>query len=63
MRKVIEKPYFAIRESDDGQGRPTHEEIEVRAYQLYLKHGRLGGHDVEDWLEAEQELNTEQRAA
>ncbi|MBI2364630.1 MAG: DUF2934 domain-containing protein [Deltaproteobacteria bacterium] len=28
-------------------------EIARLAYELYLKHGRLPGHDVEDWLTAE----------
>jgi len=60
MTKEIEKPYFAIREPQNAQGRPTHEEIEVRAYQLYVEHGRVGGHDVEDWLQAERELNAKQ---
>lgn len=28
-------------------------EIARLAYELYLKHGRLTGHDLEDWLTAE----------
>lgn len=36
--------------------RPTHQEIAARAYQLYIERGRLGGHDVDDWLQAEYEL-------
>ena len=28
-------------------------EIARLAYELYLRHGRLPGHDVEDWLTAE----------
>jgi hypothetical protein len=32
-------------------------EIAARAFELYCKRGRQGGHDVEDWLQAEQELN------
>ena len=35
---------------------PTHEEIEVRAYELYLDCGCGDGHDVQHWLEAEEEL-------
>jgi len=30
--------------------------IAVRAYELYEKRGREGGHDVDDWLEAEREI-------
>lgn len=35
---------------------PTHQEIAARAYQLFLERGRVGGHDVDDWLQAEYEL-------
>ena len=36
---------------------PTREQIETRAYELYLKRGRVQGHDLEDWLQAERELS------
>ena len=36
--------------------RPTREQIEKRAYEIYLGRGRGQGHDVEDWLQAEREL-------
>ena len=29
--------------------------IRARAYQLYEERGRIDGHDVEDWLQAEAE--------
>ena len=32
-------------------------EIARRAYDLYLARGCEDGHDVEDWLQAERELN------
>jgi hypothetical protein len=35
---------------------PTREEIELRAYDLYLERGCEDGHAVEDWLEAERLL-------
>ena len=35
---------------------PTPEQIEKRAYELYLERGAADGHDVEDWLAAEKEL-------
>jgi Protein of unknown function (DUF2934) len=49
------------------EGRPTHDEIELRAYQLYVERGGGDGNDVEDWLQAERELvakheRTSQRA-
>jgi len=35
---------------------PTHDEIAQLAYSLYESRGRQEGHEVEDWLRAEQEL-------
>jgi hypothetical protein len=35
---------------------PTREEIELRAYQIYMERGGADGQDVEDWLQAEREL-------
>ena len=36
--------------------RPTHDEIAARAYEIYIEHGCLPGHDVDNWLQAEYEL-------
>ena len=35
---------------------PTHDEIAVRAYDLYHERGGVDGSDLNDWLRAEQEL-------
>jgi len=35
---------------------PTHDEIAQLAYCLYESRGRQDGHQLEDWLRAEQEL-------
>ena len=35
---------------------PTREQIEQRAYDLYLGRGCADGFDVQDWLQAESEL-------
>ncbi len=35
---------------------PTLEEIELRAYEIYLKRGDADGIAMEDWLAAEKEL-------
>lgn len=35
---------------------PRLEEIRVRAYEIYMKRGGLPGHDLDDWLQAEREL-------
>ena len=38
------------------EGLPTHEQIERRAYQIYLEHGFHPDNDLADWLVAEKEL-------
>jgi Protein of unknown function (DUF2934) len=35
---------------------PTPEEIQSRAYQIYIERGGADGSDLEDWLQAEREL-------
>ena len=35
---------------------PTHDEVAVRAYELFLERGGRDGSDLEDWLQAEREL-------
>jgi hypothetical protein len=37
----------------------THEEIEKRAYDIYLRRGGGDGRDLDDWFAAEQELTQE----
>ena len=37
--------------------RPTQEEIELRAYHIYLERGDNGGSADDDWLQAERELS------
>jgi Protein of unknown function (DUF2934) len=36
--------------------RPTHQEVAARAYRLFLERGRVEGHEIDDWLQAEYEL-------
>jgi hypothetical protein len=38
-----------------------HEEIEKRAYEIYLQRGGGDGRDLDDWFAAEQELDHERR--
>jgi Protein of unknown function (DUF2934) len=40
-------------------GDPLREEIELRAYQIYIERGGAHGQDVEDWLQAEREVVVE----
>jgi DUF2934 family protein len=37
-------------------------DVAQRAYELFLARGRVDGHDVEDWLEAERQLVAESMA-
>jgi hypothetical protein len=36
---------------------PTAEEIQLRAYELYVERGGIHGFDTDDWLQAERELS------
>jgi hypothetical protein len=61
MAKARSKP----RDVETANNRPprragrtiTDTDIALRAYDLYLARGCEHGHDVEDWLRAERELN------
>ena len=44
------------RQPETVSGAPIREEIELRAYQIYLERGGAHGQDVEDWVQAEREL-------
>ena len=41
--------------------RPSRDEIARLAHHFYETRGRLDGHDVDDWLSAEQELTRHYR--
>ena len=41
---------------------PSHEEIMMRAYEIWLSVGQVAGHDQDHWFQAEQELRTVQKA-
>jgi hypothetical protein len=38
------------------EAQPTQQDIAVVAYNRYEQRGRVDGHDLEDWLHAENEL-------
>jgi hypothetical protein len=48
-------PSYRVRPEIE-QAVPTKNQIEARAHELYLQRGCEGGHDMEDWLNAEKEL-------
>jgi hypothetical protein len=35
---------------------PIEEQIRQRAYELYVEHGDEGGSELDDWLQAEEEV-------
>lgn len=37
------------------------EEIAKRAHEIYLRRGGAHGHDIDDWLQAEHELQQERQ--
>ncbi len=39
----------------------SHAAIAARAYQRFVARGRQNGHDLDDWLQAERELRSEQQ--
>lgn len=39
---------------------PTQEEIERRAYEIFVARGSVHGGDLDDWLQAERELRKTQ---
>ena len=42
---------------------PTFEEIQMRAYEIYIQRGRQAGSDLDDWFQAEKELTTSQNSS
>jgi len=56
MTKAAKEASPAVSDSKTSEARPEREEIEVRAYQIYVERGGTPGQDVEDWLQAEREL-------
>jgi hypothetical protein len=64
-RVVTDAPHFVISQAAGEWGMAaktgsrlsaTHDEIAELAFSLYESRGRQDGHDLEDWLRAEQEL-------
>ncbi|MBB5061571.1 hypothetical protein HDF16_006307 [Granulicella aggregans] len=39
---------------------PTHQDVELLAYQLWADRGHHHGDDAQDWLHAEEQLRTQQ---
>ena len=56
---MTKKPKSSLPAAKKSQGvktAPTHEEIALRAYEIYLERGGAPGDALEDWTRAEREL-------
>lgn len=60
--KDINKPEAGetLDERAAGVNEPAREEIESRAYELFLARGEVHGYDQDDWLQAEREFKESQ---
>lgn len=47
------------RNQSQGRTQSTLERVQQRAYDLYMKRGQEPGHELEDWLLAEEQVRTE----
>jgi hypothetical protein len=54
--QVRESPIQSHPENPSVNDKPSHEEIRLRAYEIYLECGGLPGKELDDWLQAEREL-------
>lgn len=56
MPKTMESPSPATQKSLAANGHPTQEQIALRAYQLFLERDGTPGNELQDWLQAENQL-------
>ena len=56
MPKTFQDSSPAGGKTQTAQSHPTREEIELRAYQIYLERAGAPGNELEDWTRAEREL-------
>jgi hypothetical protein len=45
-----------LTQTRSGEIPELHDRILARAYEIFEERGRASGHDLEDWLQAEQEI-------
>jgi hypothetical protein len=48
--------YIFADRREHNRSEPSHEDIERRAYEIYVVRGGVDGHAIDDWLQAEREL-------
>ena len=59
LKKAKQPTVGAGKATDQASPRykPSSEEIQVRAYEIYVQRGRIDGFDLADWFQAEEQLN------
>jgi hypothetical protein len=58
MPKTMESSSPKLRKPRTTKTPPSHEDIALRAYQIFLERGGAPGNPVDDWTRAERELLT-----
>ena len=61
MSKTKEAPAPKSKKAATQKAKPTQDQIAARAYEIYLERGCTPGDPMQDWLQAEQELNASAR--
>jgi len=56
MSKKLKGSLPTIKKTHATKTAPTHEQIALRAYEIYLERGGAAGDAFEDWTRAEREL-------
>lgn len=56
MPKITKVPSSPKSKSRTAKNGPTREEIQFRAYQIYLERSGALGNEFDDWVQAEREL-------
>lgn len=59
--KGVPKVVFQSDIAHEENGGPSPEDIRLRAFELHLEHGGIHGHELDDWLQAERELQEQYR--
>jgi len=55
--EVAASPTPSHLNNTSGNCTPSCDEIRLRAYEIYLERGSLAGKELDDWLQAEREIN------
>jgi hypothetical protein len=54
----MKKQEASSKKQSSANHHPSYDHIATRAYEIYIARGAEPGRDLDDWLEAERQLNT-----